>query len=139
MTEITVADDKITVVMDALCGLCANGARWIARNDHSERFRIVPMQSALGQALFKEHGIDPNDPASWLYLENGAAQTGFEAWARVGQVIGGSARLLSLLMILPKPVRAWLYTQLAQNRIRWFGTDDLCHLPDPDVARRLAQ
>ena len=41
-------------------------------------FRIVPMQSRLGQDLFAAHGIDPEDPASWLYLENGKAMTGLD-------------------------------------------------------------
>ena len=105
MTEIPVRDDAILVVMDARCGLCAGGARWIARHDRAARFRIVPMQSALGRQLFEDHDIDPDDPASWLYLEGDTALTGFEGWARVGQVIGGAARLLGLLLVIPKPLR----------------------------------
>ena len=139
MTEITVANDKITVVMDAHCGLCAKGARWIARHDHAEKFLIVPMHSALGQSLFEAHGIDPSDPASWLYLEDGKALTGFDAWARVGRVFGGTAHALRLLKLIPGPLRTLLYDTMARNRIRFFGTDDLCHMPDPHVARRLVQ
>ena len=52
MTEITVPNDKIIVVIDAGCRICAGGARWISRRDRDDRFRIVPMQSALGQELF---------------------------------------------------------------------------------------
>jgi predicted DCC family thiol-disulfide oxidoreductase YuxK len=139
MTEVHVGADKILVVMDARCGLCAGGARWIARHDHADWFRIVPMQSSLGQALFSEYGIDPDDPASWLYLEGGKAMTGFEAWARVGEVIGGRAQLLKILLLIPAPLRARLYHAMARNRRRLFGTDDLCNLPDPAVARRLVQ
>lgn len=139
MTEITARSDKIVVVMDAHCGLCATGARWIARHDFREQFQIVPMQSALGRTLFEAYGIDPDDPASWLCLENGVPLTGFEAWARVGQVIGGAAYILRLLLLIPTPLRTRLYYAMARNRMRFFGTDDLCHMPDPDVARRLIQ
>ena len=139
MTEITANCDEILVVIDACCGLCANGARWLARHDRNQRFRIVPMQSRLGQRLLKEHGIDPIDPASWLYLEGDKALTGFEGWARVGQVLGGYARLLGLLLLIPRPLRQSLYYTMARNRIRLFGHDDLCHMPDPAVARRLLQ
>ena len=139
MTEISATTDRIVVVMDANCGLCASGARWLARRDRRERFSIVPMQSALGRTLFERHHIDPDDPASWLYLENGRALTGFEGWARVGQVLGGSARLLTLLLFIPKPLRSRLYAAMARNRVRLFGTDDLCHMPDPAVAQRLVQ
>lgn len=139
MTEITVEHDKVVVVMDARCGLCASGARWIARHDQNERFRIVPMQSPLGKFLLISNGMDPDDPTSWLYLEGDDALTGFEAWARVGQVIGGHARLLGLLFLIPRPLRQRLYRAMARNRIRLFGRDDLCHMPDSTVARRLLQ
>ncbi len=137
MTEITVSKDSIVVVMDARCGLCANGARWIARHDRDNRFRIVPMQSGLGRHLFDAHGIDPDDPASWLYLEGGRALTAFDAWARVGQVIGGAASALVLLKAIPEPLRTKAYRLMARNRIRFFGSDNLCHMPDADVERRL--
>ena len=139
MTGTTVANDKILVVMDAQCELCSGGARWIAKRDHRDRFRIVPMQSPLGQQLFQDHGIDPDDPASWLYLEQDTALTGFDGWAQVGQVLGGPARLLMLLRLVPRPLRARLYGVMARHRMRIFGRDDLCHMPAPEVARRLLQ
>ena len=137
MTEITAINKKIIVVMDARCGLCASGARWIAKRDTAQQFHIVPMQSGLGRRLLLQHGLDPDDPASWLYLERGKALTGFDAWARVGQVLGGSARVLLLLKAIPKPLRDKAYGLMSRNRIRMFGTDDLCHMPNPDVALRL--
>ena len=139
MTEITARSDDILIVVDAQCALCGGGARWIAHRDNDQRFRIVPMQSALGRHLFRQHGIDPDDPASWLYLEDGKPLTGMEAWARVGQVIGGLARLLTLLLLIPRPLRDRLYSFVARNRIRFFGRDDLCRMPDPAIAQRLMQ
>ena len=139
MTEITAINDNILIVVDAHCGICARGARWIARRDRAERFGIVPMQSAMGQGLFARHGIDPDDPNSWLYLENGDPMTGLEAWSRVGQVLGGQARLLGLVLLIPKPLRDRIYAFVVRNRRRIFGTADLCNMPDPDVAKRLVQ
>ena len=139
MTEITARSDTIVIVVDAHCGLCAGGARWLAHHDRREQFRIVPMQTALGQSLLRRHGLDPYDPASWLFLENGKPLFGFEAWVRVGEIVGGSARLLRLLMVIPTRLRERLYYAMARNRIRLFGRDNLCHMPDPEVARRLVQ
>ena len=135
----TATNDKILIVVDGLCKVCAGGARWIAKRDRNERFGIVPMQSKLGRDLFHQYGIDPDDPASWLYLENGDPLTGVEAWARVGKVLGGSARLLGLIMIVPKPLRDRFYAFVVRNRIRFFGNGDLCNMPDPEVAKRLIQ
>ncbi|NNE80368.1 MAG: DUF393 domain-containing protein [Silicimonas sp.] len=139
MAEIPEFNDAILVVLDAHCMACASGARWIAKRDRDQKFRIVPMQSRLGQDLFRKYGLDPDDPASWLCLEDGKPLTGLEAWARVGRVLGGSARVLGLLMVLPKPLRAGVYSFVVRNRIRFFGTADLCTMPDPVVASPLLQ
>ena len=66
-------------VMDARCSLCARGAKWIAHNDRSKEFRIVPMQSDLGTALMIHYGMDPKDPTSWLYLADGHGFTSLDA------------------------------------------------------------
>ena len=129
--------DGPCAVMDAMCGVCARGARWIARNDKAGEFRIVPMQSELGGALLRHYGMDPGDPASWLYLADGQAVSSMEAVIRVGQRLGGRSRALVLLRILPRRLQDWLYRRLARNRYRLMGRVDLCAMPDPDVQRRL--
>lgn len=139
MTEKTVSTDIILVVIDDRCGLCSGGARRLARWDKDDRFRIVPMHSDLGRTLLKSYGLDPDDPVSWLYLDGDSGLTGFEGWARVGQVLGGLAQTLRLLLLIPAPLRQRLYYAMARNRMRFFGTDDLCRLPEPAVARRLVK
>ena len=130
------AGDVFTV-MDARCALCARGAAWIARHDTSQEFTIIPMQSDVGSALFAHYGLDPADPASWLYVENGCAYTSLDALIRVGARLGGIWKGLCLLWILPASVQDGLYRFVARNRYRVFGTTDLCALPDPEVQKRL--
>ncbi|SPJ29999.1 hypothetical protein TRM7615_03526 [Falsiruegeria mediterranea M17] len=124
-------------VMDAHCALCARGAAWIARNDHSQEFLIVPMQTELGRTLLMQHGLDPDDPTSWLYLEQGQAYTSSDAIIHAGQKLGGKWRLLTGMRIIPRSVRDALYRMVARNRYRWFGQGDMCSMPDPDVKQRL--
>lgn len=130
------AGDVFTV-MDAHCSLCARGAAWIARNDKAEEFRIVPLQSDLGRALMRHYGLDPEDPTSWLYLENGRAYSSLDAFIRVGRRLGGLWSGLTFLRILPKILQDILYRAVARNRYRLFGSTDLCTLPDPEVQKRL--
>ena len=124
-------------VMDAHCALCARGATWIARHDRRGEFSIIPVQSDLGASLMRHYGLDPADPSSWLYVEEGKAHSSLDALIRVGQRFGGRWRALALLHILPKPVRDFVYRTVATNRYRWFGRADLCNLPDPEVQKRL--
>lgn len=131
------AAGELFAVMDARCALCARGAAWIARNDHAEQFRIVPLQSDLGRALMIHYDLDPDDPTSWLYLDHGRAHASLDAVIRVGRRLGGVWRGLGILRLLPRGVRDVLYRAVARNRYRLFGTADLCSLPDRAVQKRL--
>lgn len=128
---------EVFTVMDARCSLCARGAAWIARNDTAAEFTIIPLQSAVGSALMRHYGLDPADPVSWLYLEQGRAYSSLDAFIRVGQRLGGVWKGLIVLRVLPVRLQDALYRYVARNRYRLFGTADLCSLPDPEVQKRL--
>ncbi|MEM6616898.1 MAG: DUF393 domain-containing protein, partial [Pseudomonadota bacterium] len=117
-------------VMDAECSLCSKGATWIARNDTANQFKIIPLQSKLGNALMMHYGLDSKDPTSWLYLEKGRAFTSLDAYIRVGWQLGGVWKALSVLRLIPRSIQDVLYRWVATNRYRWFGKGDLCSLPD---------
>ena len=123
--------------MDANCGLCARGAAWIARNDTAEKFRIVPVQSALGAALLRHYGMDPEDPLSWLYIGNGVAYTSLDAIIRVGREFGGIWKMLSLFNVLPRGVQDSLYGVMARNRYKFMGRKSFCDMPDPKIQSRV--
>ena len=124
--------------MDGECVLCATGARAIARFDRERCFRIGRTQSALGAALVRHYGLEPDDPETWLYLEDGRAWSGMEAIIRIGARLGGPGRLLGVMRLLPRSAREWLYRRVAHNRYR-FGRTDMCDLPDPELRARLLE
>ncbi len=128
---------EVFTVMDAHCALCARGANWIARHDSREEFTIIPVQSPVGSALLTHYGMDPADPTSWLYLEDGVAYSSLDALMRSGKRLGGVYKVLSVLRILPKFFQDFLYKAIARNRYKLFGTADMCSLPDPEVQKRL--
>ena len=123
-------------VMDGTCSLCSWGARTIARHDRDGTFRICPVQSPTGTSLVTHYGLAPDDPETWLLLENGKAWSGMEAVIRIGARLGGVARIAGAMRLLPGPAREWVYRRVARNRYR-FGQTDMCTLPDPELTRRL--
>lgn len=87
----------------------------------------------------RHYGLAPDDPASWLFLDDGLPHADVEALLHAGWRLGGWARLTAVLRILPKPVREGLYRYVARNRYRIFGHADMCALPDPAFQKRLLQ
>lgn len=131
-------DDRTPVaVMDAECAICSWGARMIHRLDRAGTTRICPIQSPLGIALLTHYGLDPQDPASWLFLDGGTAHKDFQAVLHAGRRYGGLGYLTQTLRLIPRPLRDWLYRRLARNRYALFGRADLCALPDPALQRRI--
>lgn len=130
-------DSAPIAVMDAECAVCTRGARLIHRLDRTGTIRICPVQTPLGAALMAHSGLAPDDPASWLYLEDGEIFEGAEAVLRIAARMGGAARFALILRLVPRALREGAYRVIARNRYRLFGRADMCAFPDPDFQARL--
>jgi predicted DCC family thiol-disulfide oxidoreductase YuxK len=130
-------DSSPIVFMDGLCALCTRAARLICKFDRRGVFKISPTGSDLGRAILAHYGLNSENPASWLYLEEGKAYGSMEAVIRVGKRLGGWCRSVELLRLLPGRLQNRLYQCLADNRFRLFGRADMCAVPDPELQRRL--
>ncbi|MCU1067210.1 thiol-disulfide oxidoreductase DCC family protein [Stenotrophomonas maltophilia] len=124
------------IVFDGVCALCNRWVRFLLRFDRRGRYRFAAMQGERGSALLRSHGLDPQDPASFLLLDAQGAWTDTDAILRVLAGLGGAWRLSGVLKALPRGLRDAAYRALARNRYRWFGRHDACHLPAPQHAAR---
>ncbi|WP_445391865.1 thiol-disulfide oxidoreductase DCC family protein [Stenotrophomonas muris] len=124
------------IVFDGVCALCNRWVRFLLRFDRKGRYRFAAMQGERGSALLRSHGLDPQDPASFLLLDAQGAWTDTDAILRVLAGLGGGWRLSGVLKVLPRGLRDAAYRALARNRYRWFGRHDACHLPAPEQAAR---
>lgn len=124
------------IVFDGVCALCSRWVRFLLRFDRAGRYRFAAMQGAHGRRLLSAHGLDPDDPMSFLLLEDGRALTDSDAILRVLAGLGGPWRLATSARLLPRRWRDAAYRALARNRYRWFGRHDACYLPTPAQAAR---
>ncbi|MGA6181028.1 thiol-disulfide oxidoreductase DCC family protein [Stenotrophomonas sp. NPDC077421] len=124
------------IVFDGVCALCSRWVRFLLRVDRQERYRFAAMQGTHGRVLLRQHGLDPDDPLSFLLLEDGRAWTDTDAIVRVLVGLGGPWRLAVVLRAVPRRLRDRAYRALARNRYRWFGRQDSCFLPSAEQARR---
>jgi len=127
---------EAVIVFDGVCALCSRWVRFLLRFDTRGRYRFAAMQGAQGRALLQAHGLDPEDPTSFLLLDAGRVWTDTDAILRVLTGLGGAWRLLGVLRWVPRRLRDHGYRALARNRYRWFGRHDTCFLPTPEQAVR---
>ena len=124
------------IVFDGVCALCSRWVRFLLRFDHRQRYRFAAMQGTHGRALLLQHGLDPEDPSSFLLLENGRVWTDTDAILRVLGGLGGVWRSSAVLGVLPRAWRDAGYRVLARNRYRWFGQHARCFMPAPEQVGR---
>ncbi len=125
------------IVFDGVCMLCSRWVDFVLRRDLSGRYKFAAMQTASGRALLLEHGIDPDDPLSFLLLEDKKGYTDTDAIVRILRSFGPGWRFIALLVsIVPRFVRDPLYRWIARNRYRMFGRRAACRVPTADIADR---
>jgi predicted DCC family thiol-disulfide oxidoreductase YuxK len=124
------------VIFDGVCNLCDASVNFIIRHDAAGTFRFVAAQTPLGEALQRRHGIDPDALESVVLLRDGKLFTESDAAAEIARELDGPWRTLSLIRFVPKPLRDRVYRFIARNRYRWFGRQDVCLLPTPELRGR---
>ncbi|HEV7259443.1 MAG TPA: thiol-disulfide oxidoreductase DCC family protein [Bosea sp. (in: a-proteobacteria)] len=123
---------------DGVCVLCSGGVHYTLKHERDHLIRFVAIQSREGRTLAELHGIDPEDPESFLFIENGKALGKSDGVLALLRHLNGPARVLLLGRWLPRSIRDWLYDRIARNRYRLFGQKSACEMPDPSQRHRFS-
>lgn len=124
------------VVFDGDCHLCSGAARRILRNDRDGTIRFARLQSPLGARLMRDHGLDPGDAETFLFLKEGRALVRSDAAVEVARHLRFPWRALAIFGVLPRFLRDPVYRLLARNRYAWFGRRATCFVPSPEERGR---
>ena len=133
--------DSATILFDGVCNLCNGFVQFVIRHDAAGRFRFAALQSEAAQALLAAHGqaLAPTelaDPTSVMLVADGRVYTHSAAVLRIAGRLGGIWRLAAVGWLLPGTWRDGLYRYIARHRYRWFGRQESCMLPTPELRGR---
>jgi predicted DCC family thiol-disulfide oxidoreductase YuxK len=73
-------------LFDGVCNLCSGSVAVVLKLDREGVIRFTPIQSPYGRQLALAHGIDPDTPASFLFIDHGRA---LEKTAAIGPCCAG--------------------------------------------------
>jgi predicted DCC family thiol-disulfide oxidoreductase YuxK len=118
-------------LFDGACNLCSGSVRMVLAIDRRELIRFTPIQSDYGRRLAREHGIDPDQPTSFLFLDDGRALGKSAAILALLRRLGAPWSWLAVVGVLPERWRDAGYDWLAANRYRLMGKRATCMLPTP--------
>lgn len=128
------------VLYDGVCGLCDRAVQFLLEKDRAGAFHYAALQGETAAAVRRRHprleGVDSvvlvrdhGTPDEKVFLRSGAA-------LEIAAVLSGFRRVVSWLRLVPRPLRDFVYDQVARRRYGWFGKLDSCKLPLPAVRAR---
>jgi predicted DCC family thiol-disulfide oxidoreductase YuxK len=125
------------LLFDGVCNLCDATVRFIADRDPQRRFRFAFLQSDAGGAMLERHGLKGDELTSVVLLQGGQAFRKSTAMLQIMRQLPAPWRWLAVLLLLPRPLRDWMYDVIGRRRYRWFGRKPVCDVSRDDLRQRL--
>lgn len=121
---------------DGVCNLCNASVQRVIKADKKEVFRFASLQSEAAQELLADTGLNPQELKSVILYHQDKFYTRSDAVLESARLLGGGWSLLYICKLIPPFIRDTIYDWVARHRYRWFGKQDACMLPTPDLKRR---
>lgn len=121
------------ILFDGVCNLCQASVQFVIKRDPHNKFKFASLQSAYGQQVLQHQGFSTDRLTSFILVENGKVYRRSTAALRVAKQLPGAWPLLYAFIAVPPFVRNAVYDFIAANRYRWFGKQESCMLPTPEL------
>jgi predicted DCC family thiol-disulfide oxidoreductase YuxK len=125
---------RAVLLFDGVCTLCNGFVQFVIQRDPAGRFQFATLQSDAARRLLQ--AAPQPLPDTLVLVENGRVFLRSTAALRVARGLKFPWPLAFVLVVVPRPLRDWVYDVVARNRYRWFGRRDVCMVPTPELRAR---
>lgn len=130
-------ESRAVILFDGVCNLCNASVQLVIRHDPDAYFSFAAIQSEAGRSLMHRYQIAaPATPESLVLIENGKAFQYSTAALRIARKLKSWHKVLAVFLVVPVFIRNAVYKLIARNRYRWWGKQDSCWLPTPELKKR---
>ena len=133
-------DPGPVVLFDGDCAFCNATVRWTVKRDPLARLRFAPLASDAARSAVALTDPDcdfASLPDAIVLLDRAGVHTASTAVLRLARHLRFPWPVLTLALLVPRPLRDAAYQVFARNRHRWFGRADTCEFPPPGLAGRM--
>jgi predicted DCC family thiol-disulfide oxidoreductase YuxK len=126
---------KKIILFDGVCNLCNSSINYVIDKDIKDEFRFVALQSQLGKDIQDYLGILSNNSLDSiiLYIPDEAYYIKSTAAIKIIREFTGFWKLVIIFNLIPTTIRDVIYDFVARNRYRWYGKQDQCRIPTPEL------
>ncbi len=129
-----VESDQPIILYDGVCNLCTNSVQFVIQRDARKQFRFASLQSSVANKYLGTHNQDRL--ASMVLIVGNQVYHQSTAALLTAKRLGGLWPILSVLLLIPRPIRDMVYKWVAKHRYQVLGKKEHCWKPTPDLADR---
>ena len=122
------------VFFDGVCNLCNNSVQWVIRHDPDGIFQFAPLQGNTAKSILTDEQLKSVD--SIVYFDGTKFYIKSSAALKILGKMKFPYNLSWVFFIVPAFIRNAVYDYVARNRYKWFGKQDSCMMPTPELKRR---
>ena len=131
--------EKPVLLFDGVCNLCNGVVQFVIKRDPDAKFSFTSLQSNMGQRLLQKFHLPTSDFESFVLVDGDRYYRKSTAALKLLKKLGGGWQLLYLFIIIPAPIRDFVYNLVANNRYKVFGRTDECWIPTPELKARFLE
>lgn len=124
------------IFFDGFCNLCNGAVQFTIKRDRKNIFRFASLQSNYAKEKLIDFTFQAKQGESMVLLENGKLYERSTAALRVAKRLGGLWPMLYAFIIIPRFIRDAVYNYVAKNRYKWFGKQESCWVPTPELKEK---
>jgi len=128
-------ENKSIILFDGVCNLCNNSVQFIIKRDQKNQFLFSSLQSDACQDILLQFQLKNSKLRSIVLIENGVIFEKSTAILKIVRHLPNFWKLNYAFIIVPKFIRDFIYTIIANNRYKWFGKTDTCMLPNKEIQK----
>lgn len=125
------------LLFDGVCNLCNGWVDFVIRRDPTGKIRFAALQSPEGSAALESAGLSGEYLDSVILVESdGRVRSASAGVLATLRKLERPWSLLYIFVVVPPPIRDYIYRQVAKRRYQWFGKRNTCRLPTAREKKR---
>lgn len=117
------------ILFDGVCNFCNFWVNFIIDRDKNNKFKFAALQSEAGQNLLQKFKLSTTDFDTFIFIEGEKYYMKSSAALRIARHLNFPFNVLYYFIFVPKFIRDYIYSLVANNRYKFFGKRDVCRVP----------
>lgn len=121
---------KKIIFFDGVCNLCNQFVDFVLKADKNKQIKIASLQGETAKKTLIQE--DLTNLSTVIYFKDEKIYKQSRAVLEIASDLGWPYKILKIFIVIPSPLRDFLYNVISKYRYKIFGKRQTCRLPTED-------